>query len=64
AEKVYNSNETEISYGYIYKYMPTIKFRLQQGGIRLAGLLNQIYDPNSKPLVSSLKSANKITVNH
>ncbi|CAH9050773.1 hypothetical protein PSECIP111951_00261 [Pseudoalteromonas holothuriae] len=55
SEKIYNLNETDISYGYIYKYMPTVKTRLQQGGIRLAGLLNQIFDKNAQPLVSALK---------
>ncbi|MDK2597329.1 S1/P1 nuclease [Pseudoalteromonas obscura] len=57
AEDIYESNETEISWGYIYKHTPTIKIRLQQGGYRLAGLLNQIFDKNSKPLVNAL--ANK-----
>lgn len=57
AENVYNSNETEISYGYIYKHMPTVKFRLQQGGIRLAGLLNQIFDKDSQPLKEALKTS-------
>ncbi|WP_440056677.1 S1/P1 nuclease (plasmid) [Pseudoalteromonas sp. T1lg65] len=64
ANVIYESNETDISYGYIFKHMPTVKFRLQQGGVRLAGLLNLIFDPNSKPLVSSLKSVEKNTVNH
>ncbi|MCF2856072.1 S1/P1 nuclease [Pseudoalteromonas sp. SMS1] len=54
AEEIYESNETEISWGYIYKHSPMIKTRLQQGGIRLAGLLNQIFDKNSKPLVNAL----------
>ncbi|MEI5637507.1 MULTISPECIES: S1/P1 nuclease [unclassified Pseudoalteromonas] len=55
AEQIYQANETDISYGYIYKHMPTVKFRLQQGGIRLAGLLNQLFDANAEPLVSALK---------
>ncbi|MDK1287825.1 S1/P1 nuclease [Pseudoalteromonas umbrosa] len=54
AEKVYQSNENEISWGYIYKHTPTIKLRLQQGGYRLAGLINQIFDTNSKPLINAL----------
>jgi hypothetical protein len=28
--------------------MPTVKSQLQKGGIRLAGILNAIFDPNSK----------------
>ncbi|KID55725.1 S1/P1 Nuclease [Pseudoalteromonas luteoviolacea] len=54
AEEIYKSNETEISWSYIYKYTPTIKQRLQQGGYRLAGLLNQIFDTQSKPLINAL----------
>lgn len=60
SDKVYNLNETEISYGYIYKYMPTVRTRLQQGGIRLAGLLNQIFDKNAAPLKEALKTS-KVT---
>ncbi|WP_105169652.1 S1/P1 nuclease [Pseudoalteromonas sp. T1lg23B] len=57
SEKIYNLNETDISYGYIYKYMPTVKTRLQQGGIRLAGLLNQIFDKKAQPLKEALKTS-------
>mgnify|MGYP002332456257 CR=1 FL=1 len=62
SDKVYNLNETEISYGYIYKYMPTVRIRLQQGGIRLAGLLNQIFDKNAAPLKEALKTSNVVAV--
>ncbi|TMO75728.1 S1/P1 nuclease [Pseudoalteromonas aurantia] len=62
SDKVYNLNETEISYGYIYKYMPTVRIRLQQGGIRLAGLLNQIFDKNAAPLKEALKTSNFVAV--
>jgi hypothetical protein len=34
--------------------MPVVKKRLSQGGIRLAGLLNQIFDKNAKPLTEAL----------
>jgi hypothetical protein len=34
--------------------MPIVKKRLSQGGIRLAGLLNQIFDNNAKPLTEAL----------
>ncbi|BBN83416.1 endonuclease [Pseudoalteromonas sp. A25] len=64
AENIYNLNETDISYGYIYKYMPTVKTRLQQGGIRLAGLLNQIFDKNAQPLKEALKTSNTATLNN
>lgn len=62
SDKIYNLNETEISYGYIYKYMPTVRIRLQQGGIRLAGLLNQIFDKNAAPLKEALKTSNVVAV--
>ncbi|MCG7534027.1 S1/P1 nuclease [Pseudoalteromonas sp. OOF1S-7] len=57
AEKIYDSNETDISWGYIYRYTPVVKSRLLHGGIRLAGLLNQIFDKNSRPLDTALKAA-------
>ncbi|WP_404821635.1 S1/P1 nuclease [Pseudoalteromonas nigrifaciens] len=49
AESIYNKNETDISYSYIFNHMPIIKIRLQQSGIRLAGLLNSLFDPCLKP---------------
>ena len=52
--RIYEQNETELSYGYVYKQMPIVKKRLSQGGIRLAGLLNQIFDKNAKPLTEAL----------
>ena len=52
--RIYNEEETELSYGYVYKHMPVVKKRLSQGGIRLAGLLNQIFDKNAKPLTQAL----------
>lgn len=56
AESVYNENETDISYSYIYKYMPIVKERLLQGGIRLAGTLNLIFDNQAEPLINALQS--------
>jgi hypothetical protein len=61
SKKVYDLNETDISYGYIYTYMPTVRTRLQQGGIRLAGLLNQIFDKNAQPLKEALKTSKAAT---
>ncbi|MGX1111103.1 MULTISPECIES: S1/P1 nuclease [unclassified Pseudoalteromonas] len=55
AKSIYKENETNISYSYIYKNVPVIKTRLQQGGIRLAGLLNSLFDKSAKPLVKALK---------
>ncbi|TLX48278.1 S1/P1 Nuclease [Pseudoalteromonas phenolica] len=54
SHRVYGENETKLSYGYVYKHMPVVKKRLSQGGIRLAGLLNQIFDSNAKPLTEAL----------
>jgi hypothetical protein len=51
---VYDEKETKFSYGYVYKHMPVVKKRLSQGGIRLAGLLNQIFDSNASPLTEAL----------
>jgi hypothetical protein len=42
AEAAKNPNFNTV---YYRKYMPVIRQRLLQGGIRLAGLLNQIFDP-------------------
>jgi len=55
ANSIYNQHEIKISYQYIYKNMPIIKTRLQQSGIRLAGLLNSIFDSSAQPLVKALK---------
>ncbi|CAM3753579.1 MULTISPECIES: S1/P1 nuclease [Pseudoalteromonas] len=55
ANSIYNQHETKISYQYIYKNMPIIKTRLQQSGVRLAGLLNLIFDNSAQPLVKALK---------
>lgn len=60
ADKLYEQTSNEIGYSYIYKNTPIIKTRLQQAGIRLAGLLNSLFDHSAKPLAKALKmSANK-----
>lgn len=33
----------EISYNYLYQHIPTVKKRLQQGGVRIAAYLNEIF---------------------
>ena len=48
-QDVYNVDDTNFSYNYVYKYMPLVKQRLLQGGVRLAGLLNEIFDPKAVP---------------
>ena len=45
---VYDVKDAKFKYDYIYQHMPTVKSQLQKGGIRLAGILNAIFDPNAK----------------
>lgn len=55
AEKLYNIGDADFKYNYVYEQNPLMKQRLTQGGIRLAGLLNGIFDKSAKPLVNALK---------
>ena len=64
AESLYKKNTTTISYNYIYNNLPIIKTRLQQAGIRLAGLLNLIFDESAKPLVSALQMQTNNKIKH
>ena len=41
--QVYDIGDSNLSYKYSYKYLGAAKDRLLQAGVRLAGLLNQIY---------------------
>ena len=45
AEDIYDNTEVgeKLGYNYMYKYIDTLRFQLQKGGIRLAGLLNEIF---------------------
>lgn len=45
-ENIYDNTEIgeKLGYGYVYKYMDTVRSQLQKGGIRLAKLLNEIFD--------------------
>ncbi|NVK25562.1 MAG: S1/P1 nuclease [Gammaproteobacteria bacterium] len=52
---IYEVGDKDYRYNYVYKYMPLVKERLLQAGIRLAGTLNEIFDPNSVAGISSLK---------
>jgi hypothetical protein len=40
---VYTIGDGNLSYKYSYRNMDTVKLRLNQAGIRLAGILNQLY---------------------
>ncbi len=42
-KKVYDIGEGKLGYQYTYKYFSIAKLRMMQAGIRLAGLLNEIY---------------------
>jgi hypothetical protein len=42
-KQVYEIGDGNLSYKYSYKNLPTVKQRLLQAGIRLAGILNDIY---------------------
>lgn len=55
ATKIYKYTNDEIGYSYIYNNTPIVKTRLQQAGIRLAGLLNALFDPSAKELETALK---------
>ncbi len=43
-----------LSYAYVYDTMPTLMQRLTQGGIRLAGLLNALFDENPQDTTCDL----------
>jgi hypothetical protein len=42
-KQVYDIGDTNLGYKYSYKYLSIAKQRMMQAGIRLAGILNQIY---------------------
>jgi len=42
-ERVYQIGDGKLSYGYVYEKIPVIKRRLLQAGVRLAGLLNNVF---------------------
>ena len=53
AQDLYETGNGEFSYSYVYKAMPIVKKRLLQGGIRLAGLLNFIFDKSANVQVNA-----------
>ena len=42
-KQVYSVGDGNLSFKYSYKNLDTVKLRLEQAGIRLAGILNEIY---------------------
>lgn len=57
ATKLYKSTNDEIGYSYIYNNTPIVKTRLLQAGVRLAGLLNLLYDPSAKKLNMTINTS-------
>lgn len=49
-ELVYDIGDGQLGYVYAYHAMPVVERRLLQAGIRLAGLLNAIFDTPTTPL--------------
>lgn len=52
---VYDIKDGDFSYNYVYQHMPTAKQQLLKAGVRLAGVLNAIFDPEAKPGTNSVK---------
>ncbi len=50
ATKIYDATpeDTEISYDYVAEWTPVVEQQLLKGGLRLAHLLNTLFDPNYK----------------
>lgn len=42
-KQVYDYGQGKLGYSYSYKYFPIVRARLLQAGVRLAGILNEIY---------------------
>lgn len=59
AQKLYDVGDANYRYNYVYEQTPVVKKRLTQGGIRLAGLLNDIFDKSAIPLVDALALTKK-----
>lgn len=54
SKKIYDATpqDTNIEYSYIAEWTPTIELQLEKGGLRLADILNSIFDPSYIPLNS------------
>ncbi len=46
---LYNEDMGNLRWDYQFQYMPLVKERLLQAGIRMAGLLNALFDPGAEP---------------
>lgn len=54
AEQLYDIGDGKFKYHYVYEQMPIVKERLLQSGIRLAGLLNKIFDESAEVQVNAI----------
>jgi len=54
--EIYKIGNGEFGYNYQYEHLPLVKQRLLQGGIRLAGILNKIFDPAAKAGSKAIKT--------
>ena len=54
ADRVYDyfPSGTKISYNHIAQWTPVVEQQLERGGIRLARILNALFDPSSTDSVS------------
>ena len=43
--KVYDIGNARLGYAYTFKVLPIVERRLQQAGVRLAGMLNEVFKP-------------------
>lgn len=48
-ERVYDFGDHRLGYGYAHENVPIVERRLLQAGIRLAGLLNELFRPAAPP---------------
>ena len=44
-DQIYELGDRDYGYDYIYRYVPVVRQRLLQAGVRLAGVLNRLLDP-------------------
>lgn len=58
ATQIYAVKPGDYRWQYLYDHMPTVKQRLQEGGIRLAGILNFLFDPKAQAGIHAIPAKN------
>lgn len=58
SQHVYNIGDGEFRYEYQYQNMPIVKTQLLKAGVRLAGILNLIFDPAAEPGKNAVSKIN------